>query len=304
MKTFDWQEYLKNNPDLKKAGIDNESDALKHFLNYGITEERPYGRDFLLNALARWEEQAGIEANNSKYKSELKRHNPNTDFVYDNTDFIDKEVSVVVGYRNRAKMLSISIHSWLHYPQIKEIIITDWSSPEPIDHIEKIDSRIKVIRVNDQPFYNASTPVNIAIKQANCPVIMKLDVDHIINPYGNFNSLININQDEFICGNHRKNYLDNGLGFVKGANGYLCVYKDRIEEVGYYDESIENYGHEDCEMFERLVKLGLKRKTLNFHPKNIPLYHNPHGDFYRTMCFKEKDLLFNYKQYGEINLDE
>ena len=95
-------------------------------------------------------------------------------------------------------MLNISIHSWLYYPEVKEIIITDWSSDNPIGYLEKIDPRIKVIRVEGEQYYNASTPVNMAIKKATNPIIMKLDVDYVINPYGNFYDLINITKDDFI----------------------------------------------------------------------------------------------------------
>ena len=52
--------------------------------------------------------------------------------------------------------------------------------------------RIKVIRIEGQQYYNASTPVNMAIKKATNPIIMKLDVDYVINPYGNSYDLINI----------------------------------------------------------------------------------------------------------------
>ncbi|MAR21392.1 MAG: hypothetical protein CMD25_05370 [Flavobacteriales bacterium] len=273
MNQFDWQEYLKSNPDLTEAGIDNELEAMRHYLNHGISEKRYYGDSFLSSQII-----------------PVKPPNLNND------------VSIVVGCKNREKMINISIHSWLYYPEIKEIIITDWSSDNPITYLEKIDPRIKVIRIEGQEYYNASTPVNIAIKKASNPVILKLDVDYIINPYGNFYDLINVTENEYICGNHKDTYIDNDLNFVKGMNGFLCVYKEHIESVGYYDESIENYGVEDCDMFKRLYDLGLERKTLKFNSYNIPIYHNPHNDFFRTENFEEKDAMFNHRKYGDINI--
>ena len=56
--------------------------------------------------------------------------------------------------------------SWLLKPQIKEIIIVDWSSQKSLQHLENIDERIKVIRIEGEEFYNASKPINIAIKAA------------------------------------------------------------------------------------------------------------------------------------------
>ena len=215
---------------------------------------------------------------------------------------LDVSVSVVLGCKNREDMLNISIHSWIKYDPIKEIIITDWSSDNSIKYIEKISPKIKVIRVEGKKYYNASTPVNIAIKEAKHPLIMKLDVDYIINPYGNFNDLINVAEDEFISGNWRDDALDNNLGFVRGANGFLCTHKKNIEKVGYYDESIENYGFEDCNMFLSLIKTGLKRKTLKFETHNTPLYHNPHSSHYRVKEFKEKIISYNDRKYNGIPL--
>jgi hypothetical protein len=200
------------------------------------------------------------------------------------------EISIVLGCMNRERMLNIAIRSWIYYPEIKEIIITDWNSKHNLKYFEEADPRIKVIRVEDKEYYNASTPVNMAIKAASCETIMKLDADYIINPYGAFSDLINIQDNEFITGDWRDTEIDNKLGFVKGANGFLCVRKKHIEAAGYYNEDIENYGREDCEMFERLENLGLNRKRLQFDSENIPLYHNPHADFFRSQNFKEKNI--------------
>lgn len=44
---FNWQRYIELNTDLIEAGIDNELDAMKHFLNHGIVENRRYGSAFI-----------------------------------------------------------------------------------------------------------------------------------------------------------------------------------------------------------------------------------------------------------------
>lgn len=220
----------------------------------------------------------------------------------------DKEVSLVVGCMNRSKMLNISIRSWLVPQQIKEIIITDWSSTESLKYLEEIDTKIKVIRIEGKEYYNASTPVNIAIKEAKYPIILKMDVDYIINPYADFNKLIDIDDYSFISGDWKLKDMDRDLGFVKGTNGFLCVTKENIEKVGLYDEDIEDYGREDCKMFEALSDLGLSRKLLNFTGDNISLYHNPHSNYYRSEHFKIKDisesgrLLAMKHGHGEFNL--
>lgn len=210
----------------------------------------------------------------------------------------EDNVSVVVGCMDREKMLNISVHSWIQIDSIKEIIITDWSSKREITYLKYLSPKIKIIRVEGKKHYNASTPVNMAIRRAKYEKILKLDTDYIINPFGNFNDLIDIKKDEFISGDHRDDYIDNRLGFIKGLTGFLCVHKENMEKVGYYDESIENYGTEDCQMFQRLMDMGLKRKKLKFHPENIPIYHSPHSNYYRCENFQEKHVLYNYKKYG------
>jgi len=243
----------------------------------------------------------GISAGNHRNAEEYKKLDP---YYKAPTDYIDKKVSVVVGCMNREKMLNISIRSWLDIEPIKEIIVTDWSSENSLKYLELIDSKIKVIRIEGNDYYNASIPVNIAIKKSQYPIILKLDVDYIINPYGDFNALIDIDKGEFISGNWKDYEIDNDMGFVRGTNGFLCAYKEDIEKVGYYDESIENYGKEDCDMFKRLVDYGLKRKTLEFNPNNISIYHNPHSNYYRTENFKEKDVDCNNSIYEPIVVDQ
>ena len=39
---FDWKYYLNNNYDLQWIGINNEKDAINHYLNYGYNENRNF----------------------------------------------------------------------------------------------------------------------------------------------------------------------------------------------------------------------------------------------------------------------
>jgi len=41
-KYFDWKFYLESNPDLQKANLKSESDAVTHYLKYGQYEKRQY----------------------------------------------------------------------------------------------------------------------------------------------------------------------------------------------------------------------------------------------------------------------
>ena len=57
-----------------------------------------------------------------------------------------------------------------------------------------------------------------------------------------------------------------------------------------YNEDIDNYGREDCEMFERLQSIGVKRKDIEFSSNHVPVYHNPHGDNLRSMNRKDSNV--------------
>lgn len=269
--------YLKNyhQPFCEKHGIDDRHRLFFHWYYHGEVEKT-------YKNIKEWQEAEGCIENYDSIK--------------------EKQISVVVGCKNRSDILDISIHSWIKHDPIKEIIITDWSSNKSIKYLEKISPKIKIIRIENEKYYNASTPVNIAIKKTKYPVILKLDVDYIINPYENFNSLIDISENEFLSGYTESGKLDNNLGFVKGTTGFLCVYKKHIEKVGYYNESIENYGIEDIDMFQRLEDIGLKRKILKFNKNKISIYHNPHDDNTRVENFKDKNAQCNIEMLKNINL--
>ena len=42
ISNFDWEQYIANYPDLKKAGINNKIKALNHYNNFGKKEYRSF----------------------------------------------------------------------------------------------------------------------------------------------------------------------------------------------------------------------------------------------------------------------
>lgn len=214
-----------------------------------------------------------------------------------NQDILNEPITVVVGCKDREKMLNISLRSWLLHDQIKEIIIVDWSCANPIKHFENIDPRIRVIRVEGQLFYNASKPINAAIKEAKYEKILKMDVDYILNPYFPLASLVDISPGEFVAGNWRQSHYDNNLGFIQNLNGIICCHKDLFIKAGMYNEDIDNYGREDCEMFERIEAVGGKRKDIEFAKGHVPVYHNPHNIEARGINRKDADVISTNKYF-------
>ena len=71
-------------------------------------------------------------------------------------------VSIISACKNRGKALSVSISSWIQFDEVDEIIVTDWNSDDPIDYLIKLDPRIKVITVPNEPYFNQPQPLNLA----------------------------------------------------------------------------------------------------------------------------------------------
>jgi hypothetical protein len=221
-------------------------------------------------------------------------------------------VSLITACKNRYQALRISLQSWLMFDEIKEIIIVDWSSDKSLDHLTELDSKIKVISVPNKEHFNQPQPLNLAASLATGDSILKVDVDHMINPYWNFFDLYPIDQTSFVSGKSNyqspeyidKNgnamidygsmsiedihkYCDQYSPFFKSLIGLLHVKRDNFFRCGGYNENMgEFYGFEDEELQKRLELLGLEHKKLNF---DCSLIHIPHPDSKRYENFSGSD---------------
>ena len=228
-------------------------------------------------------------------------------------------VSVICACKNRYDALRISLNSWLSFDQIKEIIIVDWSSDQPINHLTKLDKRIKIIRVENEKYFNQPQPLNLAASIATGDYILKLDCDYIINPYLGFFENYKIDNNSFLCGKDsyecKHEYWDENLGgyavnframdvgelmryshsysaYFKYLTGLCFVSKDNYWKVGGYDERMgKYYAFEDDQMAKRLSIMGLECKKLN---QDHSIIHLPHPD---------KKRYENFEGYGEDSND-
>jgi glycosyltransferase involved in cell wall biosynthesis len=189
-------------------------------------------------------------------------------------------VSVIVACKNREEALKISLASWLNFNEIKEVIIVDWSSDNPIGYLSNFDERIKVIRVNDKKYFNQPQPLNLAASCSSGDCILKLDCDHIINPYSNFFGEHPLTDSCFYTGLNHDN--DPTIRYIWGA---LLVTRENFYKINGYDENYrEYYGGEDYNIIQRLRELlGLEMKIFK---KDYSLIHLPHGDNLRYKNFE------------------
>ena len=228
-------------------------------------------------------------------------------------------VSVICACKNRYNALRVSLSSWLAFDEIKEIIIVDWNSDEPINHLSKLDKRIKIVRVEGEKYFNQPQPLNLAASIATGDYILKLDCDYIINPYFEFFEHYKIDENSFLCGQDdyecKHEYWNENLqGYAVNFNqmdvgelmryshtysplfkyltGLCFVTRENYWKVGGYDERMgKYYAFEDDQMTKRLTMMGLECKKLN---QNFNAIHIPHPD---------KKRYENFEGYGEDSND-
>lgn len=196
---------------------------------------------------------------------------------------------IVCAAMNRESILRVSLASWLQCKGITEIVIVDWASQNNLKYLEDLDPKIKVVRVDDQKYFNLGKAYNLGFNNSSCDKILKLDVDYIINPYYSlFDELPKINKGTFITGDWRCKDIDNNAGFVQYLNGFLYIYRDSFYKGRGYS-NFENYGWDDDDLYNKLQDAGLERVVMDLSKRKY-IYHNPHDDDVRSACYKEKDL--------------
>ena len=170
---------------------------------------------------------------------------------------------------NRNDILATAVTSWLtalDKGQIDaEIIIVDWSSEVPIAeslYSKRIrDSRITIVRVDHQDAWILTVANNLAAlfaRPSDSPdrTLIKLDCDTFTSE--DFFTLHSLTAGLFYAGNWRVAKDENELHL----NGILVAPLKSFIEVGGYDERIQTYGYDDENLYERLIKSGLKRTNI------------------------------------------
>jgi len=221
-------------------------------------------------------------------------------------------VSLICACKNRYEPLVVSLASWTLCPEIKEIIIVDWSSDQPLAHLTKLDPRIKIVTVSDEKYFNQPQPLNLAASIATGDYILKVDTDYLFNPYYNFFEQYKIDSQSFLSGNHDIRVHDyfNGEHYVidptkfsfdemvkyvnsysplfKYLKGLIFVTRENFWNIGGYNENLgKYYAYEDDEIVHRLELLGLEHRRIKF---NYGLLHIAHPDKKRFENFEGNEI--------------
>ena len=206
-------------------------------------------------------------------------------------------VSIISACKNRGRALSIAIASWIQFDEVNEIIVTDWNSDEPVAHLAELDSRIKIITVPDEPYFNQPQPLNLAASLVTSDHILKLDSDTIMNPYFNFFDNHTIDNNSFLTGTdelcqfsvdnpQQGNKFDyQKYPYLKALWGTLYTTTKNYFKVGGYNENMSKYAAwEDNEIYERFLRLGLNHVKIKFDLKT--LFSLPHSSKKRVENFQ------------------
>lgn len=183
--------------------------------------------------------------------------------------------SLVTCCMNREANLLRALDSWLACPELREIIIVDWSSDRPVRDAlaEKgiADSRIRVLRVEGEARWILSYAFNAGFRAASCSRILKADADIVLDP--EFFAANRLFKGSFIAGNWRK--AAKGQAYV---NGFFYVHKSDLAAIAGFNEHITTYGWDDDDIYARLTDHGLARRDVD--PATIR--HLDHSDEERT----------------------
>ena len=193
-------------------------------------------------------------------------------------------ISICNVTRNRSTNLEKCWRTWLF---ADEIIIIDYGSDIPI----KIDHpKVKVYRYESNTF-SKTKGLNMAIGLAKGDIIIQSDSDYYFNRIFKESDL---EGNEFIDGHESSEHLE----------GLLMCRREDLLRVNGYNERLIYYAHEDTDLCERLVELGLSRKKIN--PDDIT--HIPHSDVERLKEFGIKsrgtdiELILHKSRYKNIQI--
>jgi GT2 family glycosyltransferase len=218
-------------------------------------------------------------------------------------------ISIISACKNRGEALTVSINSWIQFDEVEEIIVTDWNSDDPIDHLTRLDKRIKIITVPREQFFNQPQPLNLAASFVKSEYILKLDSDTVMNPYFNFFDHHTIDNNTFLTGTdeswhftHEKldpRHVYQKYKYIKPLWGTLYITKENYMKIGGYNENMNIFAAwEDTEIYERLLILGLKHANIKFEEKT--LFSLPHSTKKRVENFRA----YQENKYLELRIRE
>ncbi len=200
-------------------------------------------------------------------------------------------ISAVISSMNRTDRLIRMLPTWAEIDEIKDIVVVDWSSKDPISENKDIQeilknfNKTKIVRVDGQKYFHLGKSYNLGYQftDEQNKILLKLDVDYV-SMNGEWIKTLAIEN------NFLKNYFICGLfRFHKSSSGFLLLNKRDFQKVNVYNENFKSiWGYDDQDIQERLLKSYepnnpnyLFRQIFFWNFGNF-VYHIPHLDELRT----------------------
>lgn len=203
------------------------------------------------------------------------------------TDSCLKEISAITMAMNRSDRLVHSIGSWVNSHRISEYIVVDWSSTPPIyddprlKHLVK-HPKVKVVRVeNEKYFVGPSLSLNVAWTHATKELVLRIDADMMLTNDTILEMGSSMGDGQFMTSDvvPHTNYF-----------GFSIIPLFALYALNGYNEYFRGWGHEDNDLYERLMDYGLKKVQIEDPTKYM--YHIPHDNGLRVENYPDslKDL--------------
>jgi hypothetical protein len=197
------------------------------------------------------------------------------------------------------EILKVNIMSWLNFSEIGEIVIVDWNSKQPLYDLLKLDKRIKIVRVEDQKYFNISQAFNLALDNSTLEYVLKLDTDYFLNPYYNFFKSHPVQNDSFYtgCWSYCQENNDIPKPIFQHLSGLCYARREYLIAVKGYNEHFTGYGYDDTDLHNRILASG-KRKIIINHDYSV--MHIPHSTTERLANYEPNS--WNDKRNKELSL--
>jgi hypothetical protein len=187
---------------------------------------------------------------------------------------------VVTATRNRTENLLQALPSWLAHPQVREVVIVDWSSDVPVAASLAVagirDPRLRVARVEGEAAWVLTWAFNLGFRLARHGCILKADADIRLAP--GFFAANPLASGQAITGNWRT--APPGQEYI---NGLFYIHRADLARVQGFNEHITRYGWDDDELYDRLTRAGVARTDLA--PATVS--HIDHDDAARLSAVPE-----------------
>ena len=194
-----------------------------------------------------------------------------------------KKIAFCITCMNRLHHLQQTLEKNIqdnYLPNDVEFVLLDYNSKDGLEEwIHQnmqlyIDNEILVYyRTFEPEYYFRSHSRNMAFRLANAKILCNLDADNFLGK-GFASFMIS----EFAT---QKSIFYTSNESDHDTFGRICVKQKDFLSIKGYNESLQGYGYEDVDLFDRLVKSGLTRKY----------FHNP--EFYHSVRHSKVERVAN-----------